>query len=583
MPATAPVSLPGRAGRPENQDDPHIRNKPGIRTPQPGNLFEIRRVEATNRGGSQIVLDRRIGCVPAGNGPAGLRRSRPYLNFRMREDIMSTSQRKIEANQLNAQKSTGPRTEEGKANSRCNAFKHGMRGSLPVQPGEDAKVFYNHVEQCREELKPQTYLQRIAVDDFAIALWEADRARRASNVRLELRFDTRDERLADEVAVLGNRLFRDPAGPTQKYGIGRYDFCNERTSCPDPDDVMSDPSCLIRRLEATEMGCRWLLDRWKELRVRLEPGKYWEGQDKFKATRLLGKQPLDVADVEDVAGIYLASFAIKPKRKKPFAELRSELGIVEYPAFQKRVPDFYTSRPEFNDPVKAREFLIALTECAIERLTAKLRPKGDKEILDEAERRASLLWFDDSREAERLRSYEMACDRKLSRALDRLHKLRKEEGGEGGGGSRQDDPLASFDYERARNREREDDPSQHDTSWAAAACREVYPEAAELPVVAPDAPSEDDLDEIVAELEWQRAEGSAAESAAENCANEPTVESCESVQETAAVEVKGDFGGAAADDGNAFLRAERGVEGVEPMVEGDFGGLPPEQMAPGAT
>ena len=47
----------------------------------------------------------------------------------------------IEANLLNAQKSTGPRTDEGKARARLNALKHGMsaRTFIPVPPHEDPK------------------------------------------------------------------------------------------------------------------------------------------------------------------------------------------------------------------------------------------------------------------------------------------------------------------------------------------------------------------------------------------------------------------------------------------------------------
>ena len=47
----------------------------------------------------------------------------------------------IEANRRNAQKSTGPKTDEGKARVRRNAFKHGMtaRTIMPVLPQEDPK------------------------------------------------------------------------------------------------------------------------------------------------------------------------------------------------------------------------------------------------------------------------------------------------------------------------------------------------------------------------------------------------------------------------------------------------------------
>jgi hypothetical protein len=40
--------------------------------------------------------------------------------------------RQIEANRRNAQKSTGPRTEAGRARSRLNALKHGLSRTLPA-------------------------------------------------------------------------------------------------------------------------------------------------------------------------------------------------------------------------------------------------------------------------------------------------------------------------------------------------------------------------------------------------------------------------------------------------------------------
>ena len=47
----------------------------------------------------------------------------------------------IRANRLNAQKSTGPRTAEGKAAASQNAAKHGLLAEQVVIKGEDPAEF----------------------------------------------------------------------------------------------------------------------------------------------------------------------------------------------------------------------------------------------------------------------------------------------------------------------------------------------------------------------------------------------------------------------------------------------------------
>src|SRR5712692_6135579 len=49
--------------------------------------------------------------------------------------------KQIEANRLNAQKSTGPRTTEGKSAVRLNALKHGLFALDPIIPAEDPANF----------------------------------------------------------------------------------------------------------------------------------------------------------------------------------------------------------------------------------------------------------------------------------------------------------------------------------------------------------------------------------------------------------------------------------------------------------
>src|SRR5215471_1503205 len=51
------------------------------------------------------------------------------------------SLKQIDANRRNAQKSTGPRTPEGKAAVRLNALKHGIFAEDPTVTGEDSEAF----------------------------------------------------------------------------------------------------------------------------------------------------------------------------------------------------------------------------------------------------------------------------------------------------------------------------------------------------------------------------------------------------------------------------------------------------------
>src|ERR1700683_206163 len=52
-----------------------------------------------------------------------------------------TSFRQIEASRRNARKSTGPITEEGKEQSRCNAVRHGLTAETVIGALEDAEDY----------------------------------------------------------------------------------------------------------------------------------------------------------------------------------------------------------------------------------------------------------------------------------------------------------------------------------------------------------------------------------------------------------------------------------------------------------
>ena len=52
-----------------------------------------------------------------------------------------TSQRQLEANRANAKRSTGPKTPQGKARSRRNSYKHGLRTRISPRVGGGFHTF----------------------------------------------------------------------------------------------------------------------------------------------------------------------------------------------------------------------------------------------------------------------------------------------------------------------------------------------------------------------------------------------------------------------------------------------------------
>jgi hypothetical protein len=83
--------------------------------------------------------------------------------------------RQIAANRRNAQRSTGPKTEEGKARSSGNALTHGLTAQRNLLDDEDAERFEALCEHLRSELKPVGVLEELCVDRLAQTLWRLRR------------------------------------------------------------------------------------------------------------------------------------------------------------------------------------------------------------------------------------------------------------------------------------------------------------------------------------------------------------------------------------------------------------------------
>ena len=81
----------------------------------------------------------------------------------------------IVANRANAQKSTGPRSAEGKAASRFNALKHGLDARSAVLPGENPDDYQALADAYDADFQPATPEERFHVDTMIRADWQKRR------------------------------------------------------------------------------------------------------------------------------------------------------------------------------------------------------------------------------------------------------------------------------------------------------------------------------------------------------------------------------------------------------------------------
>jgi len=135
------------------------------------------------------------------------------------------------ANRSNAQKSTGPRTVEGKQKVSQNAVKHGLLAQQAVIYGEDPEVFERHREAMLDELAPVGVMESTLAQRIVGLSWRLKRAERVQN-------EAFDYLLAKDAARLAPLLcgscvpegMDDPNGADVALGrVAVRDFANARS------------------------------------------------------------------------------------------------------------------------------------------------------------------------------------------------------------------------------------------------------------------------------------------------------------------------------------------------------------------
>ena len=191
---------------------------------------------------------------------------------------MST-EAKILANRLNAQKSTGPQTPEGKAAVSQNALKHGLSARRDVIITESQAEFDIHSKALLAELAPQGPMESILADRIVSLSWRLKRAEQIQNQTI----DAIDEK---------NRF--DLMGPNSKINflkkIGR----------PQPDASNADPALTLGRIALKDFANNRVLDRLLMYERRIEHSLYKTTQQLQKLKLLKNARPAPNAELTQI-------------------------------------------------------------------------------------------------------------------------------------------------------------------------------------------------------------------------------------------------------------------------------------------
>ncbi len=288
---------------------------------------------------------------------------------------MLCSDAQLESNRKNAQMSTGPRSPEGKARSRENAYKHGLTGEGVVLPHEDAEQFDNLVDTLEAEMRPKNTLARECLSRLALLMLKMTRAA-----------------LHETKCIAHN----------QRKAEAEFDAARLSESDHLISWIANEPATNARRLRRSPEGLDLLIGAIKGLLDDLSHpyGMRWGWSHCDRLHHLLGLRREDV----------------------PVSRLRALTEAIQG-NFKYLDPHDGEGQMEGNRSHWALQMLAQLIEAEIAKLKA-LRENFDHKGLDldraEAKYRAM---FDPSKEAELARKYNAANERSYSRTLKEFRML----------------------------------------------------------------------------------------------------------------------------------------------------------------
>ena len=169
-----------------------------------------------------------------------------------------------EKNRANAKKSTGPKTQAGKARSRFNSTVHGLRAEILALPTEDPVQVAARTAVWNDFYKPQSPGAQHLLNTCVRATVMAD--------RLALYHDS-------VVSAQVRAAERD-------WLYAQVDQLEEHKAL-----MTEDPARAVRMLRRSVSGCDYLVGRWTVLVEQFRKHGFWFAQEAEELVRLAGFDP----------------------------------------------------------------------------------------------------------------------------------------------------------------------------------------------------------------------------------------------------------------------------------------------------
>jgi hypothetical protein len=159
----------------------------------------------------------------------------------------------IRANRRNAQKSTGPRSRQGKAAVSQNALKHGLSARQDIINSESRADFYLYREQMLDELAPATPMEFMLAERIVGLSWRLNRVYRIQNQAID--------------ALNSNNASSPLTKLTQSLFFKNNDHSQDGNSS-------STPSLVLGRMAIKDFSNARVLDRLLMYERRIEHSLY---------------------------------------------------------------------------------------------------------------------------------------------------------------------------------------------------------------------------------------------------------------------------------------------------------------------